>query len=87
MPTQTVSRKVQAAQVYFPMHIYLQIKQIAADEGKPMAAWVRDIVTKEIVGKKKNAKKNAWANVPSFSWPETDHRLSQHVDDIIYGNP
>lgn len=85
MPTQIGSRKVQAAQVYFPMHIYLQIKQIAADEGKPMAAWVRNVVLNEV--KKKNSKKNAWANIPSFSWPETDHRLSQHVDDIIYGNP
>jgi hypothetical protein len=85
MPTQTVSRKVQAAQVYFPMHIYLQIKQIAADEGKPMAAWVRDTVTKEI--EEKTPKKKTWAEIPTFSWPETDHKLSEHIDDILYGNP
>lgn len=79
------TKKVQAAQVYFPVQIYIQIKQIALDEGKPMATWVRDLVVKEV--KKKSPKRKTWADISTFSWPEKDHQLSQHIDDIIYANP
>lgn len=85
MATVTTSKKIQAAQVYFPFPLYIQIKQIASDEGKPMATWVRDVVTAEV--EKKEPKKKAWADLPTFDWPEKDRDLSKHVDDVIYAHP
>ncbi len=75
--------KQQAAQVYFPIALYMQIKTIAAAEGKPMAAWMRDLAQKEVV--KQLRKKKSLADMPVYSWGD-DPTVSQNVDQIVYGS-
>ena len=76
--------KQQAAQVYFPADLYLQIKQVAAEAGLPMAAWIREIVTEEVQKGQKRRKK--LSELPSFTWgKETD--VSERIDEILYGHP
>ncbi len=74
----------QAAQVYFPVSLYVQIKARAAEEGKPMAAWVRDLVAEEIEGVHK--KKKPMSQMKTFSWSD-DPTISQRIDEIVYGHP
>jgi hypothetical protein len=75
--------KQQAAQVYFPIGLYLQIKSIAASEGKPMAAWMRDLAEKEVV--KQFKQKKSLSEMPTYSWG-SDPTVSQNVDKIVYGS-
>ena len=76
--------KQQAAQVYFPLPMYFQIKVIAKNENKAMAEWIRDTVTKAVEKKRKNKRK--LNDLHSFSWKSDDIKLSEHLDDIIYGD-
>lgn len=73
--------KQQAAQVYFPVGLYMQIKVLAAQEGKPMAAWMRDLAEKEVT--KQFKKRKSLADMPVFSWGN-DPTVSQHIDEIVY---
>jgi hypothetical protein len=73
----------QAAQVYFPIGLYLQIKALAAEEGKPMAAWVRDLAEREVV--KKSKTRLSLAEMPVYSFPGIETDISQRVDEIVYG--
>lgn len=76
--------KQQAAQVYFPISLYMEIKQISGQEGTSMAAWIRELASREI--KKKNLKKKSLANLPTFQWAEDEPNLSEHIDDVLYGD-
>lgn len=76
--------KQQAAQVYFPLSMYLEIKQIALQEKKSMAAWVREVVEKEV--KKVNSKRTSLIDMPTYSWASDDPYVSDKVDDILYGD-
>lgn len=82
MPTLVKSKKTQAAQVYFPIDVYFEIKQIASKESKPMAEWIRDVVIKEMEtkGKKK------FTALRKFSWGKKKSNLSEKIDEIVYGN-
>ncbi len=76
--------KQQAAQVYFPSPLYFQIKQIAQEEGQPMATWVRDLVIKEV--EKRRKKRPKFSELPTFAWKHIDDpHLSEHIDQVIYG--
>lgn len=77
--------KHQAAQVYFPVGLYMQIKVLAAQEGKPMAAWMRDLAEKEVA--KQFKKRKSLADMPVYSFPGLETDISQRVDEIVYGNP
>lgn len=77
--------KQQAAQVYFPVTLYLEMKHIAKEEGLPMAAWVREIVEKEV--RKKNSKKKSLIDLPVFDWAEGEPDLSERIDETLYDNP
>lgn len=74
--------KQQATQLNFPMGLYIQIKTIAASEGKPFAAWMRDLAEKEVVRKMK--KKKSLADMPVYSFPGIETDISQRVDEIVY---
>lgn len=74
--------KQQAAQVYFPIDLYMQIKVISTQEGKPMAAWVRDLAEKEVT--KKMKKKKSLADMPVYSFPGIETDISQRVDEFVY---
>lgn len=74
--------KTQAAQVYFPKHVYFEIKLAAKDEDKAAAAWIRDVVMKELKKKKKKMKK--FSDMPSFSFPDVDPFTSEEIDKIVY---
>lgn len=73
--------KQQAAQVYFPVGLYMQIKVLAAQDGKPMAAWMRDLAEKEVA--KQFKKRKSLADMPVFCWGK-DPTVSQHIDEIVY---
>jgi hypothetical protein len=75
----TTKKKRQAAQVYFSIPTYFKIKQIAAEEGKPLAAWLRDLANKEIERKEKERPK--LKAPPTFKW-NIDPHASEKVDDI-----
>lgn len=77
-----VSMKQQAAQVYFPLPVYMEIKVLAQKEGQPMAAWVRNVVMKEI--KKKHPKRLKLSEMPTFSWPEKEQISPEDIDKIVY---
>lgn len=74
--------KQQAAQVYFPIDLYMQIKVISAQEGKAMAAWMRDLAEKEVA--KKMKKKKSLADMPVYSFPGIETDVSQRVDEFVY---
>jgi|GEM_PF-2113029 len=76
--------KQQAAQVYFPLPVYLQMKQIALKKGKPLAGWIREVMIEQV--KKGTRKQKDFADLPTFTWAKDDPSLSEHIDDILYGN-
>lgn len=76
--------KQQAAQVYFPLPVYVQMKQIALKKEKPLATWIREVMT--AVTEKEMRKKKDLVDLPSFIWAEDDPYLSEHIDDILYGD-
>jgi len=82
MSTFTESKKTQAAQVYFPIDVYFEIKQVASKENKPMAEWIRDVVIKEM----KTKGKKKFTTLPKFSWGKKKSNISEKIDEIIYGN-
>lgn len=82
MQTLTRSKKTQAAQVYFPVDVYFEIKQVALKENKPIAQWIRDVVIKEMETKSKKK----FTTLPKFSWGKKKSNLSEKIDEIIYGN-
>ena len=72
--------KQQAAQVYFPFPVYMEIKAMAQKEGEPMATWVRKVVMKEM--KKKQTRRMRLSEMPTFSWPG---KISpEDIDKIVY---
>ncbi len=79
------SKKVQAAQVYFSTDLYMKAKLISRSEGKPLAAWVRELVVKEVNRKSKSHKK--FSDLPTFSWENVDPNLSEKLDDVLYDSP
>jgi len=76
--------KQQAAQVYFPLPLYMEIKQIALEEGVPFAALVRETMEKRV--KKGSKKRKSLADLPTYSFPGIETDISQRVDEIVYGN-
>ena len=78
-------KKTQAAQVYFPVDLYLQMKALAAKENKALAAWIRDLALKEL--DKSQAKKQSFSDLPSFNWPGLPDDLSENIDASIYDSP
>lgn len=75
-------KKTQAAQVYFPIEIYVQIKQVAKSENKALATWVRDLVVKEL---DKGPKRKKLTDLPSFKL-NLPRNASETIDDILYGS-
>lgn len=75
--------KQQAAQVYYPKGAYLQLKIVAAEEGKPLASWIRDVTLREM--EKKLKKKKSLSQMKTYSFPGVDPGTSQKVDEIVYG--
>ena len=71
-------------QFNFPIQkgLYLQIKMLAAQEGKPMAAWMRDLAMREVQRKMK--KKKSLADMPVYSFPGIEKDISQRVDEFVY---
>ncbi len=80
-----LKKKIQAAQVYFPIEIYMKAKLISKNEGKPLATWVRELVVKEVNRKSKDSKK--FSDLPTFSWKNVNPHFSEHLDDILYDSP
>ena len=80
-----ISRKIQAAQVYFSSDLYMKVKLISKNEGKPLATWVRELVVKEVNRKSKSRKK--FSDLPTFSWKNVDSNLSENLDDVLYDSP
>ncbi|MDZ4245205.1 MAG: hypothetical protein U1D98_04780 [Candidatus Gracilibacteria bacterium] len=78
----TQKNKTQAAQVYFPKSVYFKIKIEAKREDKPMAAWIRDIVLKEL--EKKNKGKKRLSDLKTFSVPEFKGFKPEDIDKIVY---
>ena len=78
-------KKMQAAQVYFPVDVYFEIKQIAQKEEKPLAEWVREVVLKEIKTHKK--KRSKFSDLKTFSWEKKKHNTSENIDKILYDSP
>lgn len=74
--------KQQAAQVYFPLPLYMEIKQIALEEGKPFAALVRETMEKR--AKKGRTKRKSLADLPTYSFPGIETDISQRVDEFVY---
>ena len=72
----------QATQLNFPMGLYIQLKAIAASEGKSFAAWIRDLAEKEAV--KTMKKKKTLADMPVYSFPGIETDISQRVDEFVY---
>lgn len=72
----------QAAQVYFPVEMYIAIKEIAKDENKAIAEWIRDIISKEL--KKKQRKKVSLTDLPTFNWKTKENNISEKIDEIVY---
>ena len=82
----TAHKKTQAAQVYFPVDLYWEIKLIAGEEDKPTATWIRDVVTKEV--EKARKKRKPFSEMPTFSnWKSDDPYISEKIDEIVYDNP
>jgi hypothetical protein len=75
----------QAAQVYFPIEDYFEIKQIAQEEGVPLAAWIRKLALKEV--KKHASKKSKFSDLPTFKWKGPQKNLSEHIDQVLYDSP
>ncbi len=78
-------KKIQAAQVYFPADLYMKAKLISKNEGKPLAAWIRELVAHEVERKLKTHKK--FSDLPTFSWKKVDSHLSEKIDDVLYDSP
>jgi hypothetical protein len=76
--------KQQAAQIYFPLATYLEIKSIATAYGKPFATWARDVLVKE--AQKENRKKTSLADIKFFDKSTNDPHLSEHINDVLYGD-
>lgn len=74
--------KTQAAQVYFPKSVYLQVKLRASQADQPTAAWIRNIVIQELGKQKKKAKK--LSDMPTFSVPEFKNFKPRDIDKIVY---
>ncbi len=77
--------KVQAAQLYLPKPTYLQFKLKAKMEGKSFATWAKDILEKE-AGGEGPLRRKTMAEMPIFSWPDLDPRLSEKIDEVLYGD-
>ncbi len=84
MKTFPTKKKTQAAQVYFPADLYLEIKLVSNKEGKAMASWIREVVTKEV--KKHRKKKMQFSDLPTFSHKDVDPYLSEKIDEVVYDN-
>lgn len=78
-------RKTQAAQVYYPVQDYLEIKLIAKAQNKSLASWIRETTLKEV--KRNKARRDKLSEMPVFDWPNAPRNLSEHIDDIVYGDP
>lgn len=76
--------KQQAAQVYFPLPVYIQMKQIALKKGKPLAGWIREVMMEQVETTIKTA--SDLADLTAFKWPDGDPSLSEHIDDSLYGD-
>lgn len=77
------SKKTQAAQVYFPVGLYLQIKEQAKLENKSLAKWLRDLALKEL--QKNNKKRKSLLDLPSYEWDDVDPHLSENIKKELYG--
>lgn len=75
------SNKTQAAQVYFPVDVYFQIKYVAKKADKPLATWIREVVMKEL--NKTSKKRKKFSDFPTFSGGGGDG--CQDIDKIVYG--
>ncbi|MEK7145839.1 MAG: hypothetical protein AAB802_01505 [Patescibacteria group bacterium] len=78
-------KKTQAAQVYFPVSLYYEIKLIAEKEQKPLAAWIRDVVKKEVKTHHKGRAK--LSDMPTFDWKTGPADLSERIDEFLYDSP
>lgn len=78
-------KKIQAAQVYFPVSLYYEIKLIAEKEQKPLAAWIRDVVQKEVKAHQKGRAK--LTDMPTFKLAGVEPDLSERIDEFIYDSP
>lgn len=76
--------KQQAAQVYFSFPVYLEIKQMAAEENMAFAAWIRAAAEEKMRIKRTN--KKSLADLPTFTFGD-DPYLSEHIDEVLYDNP
>lgn len=74
--------KTQAAQVYFPKSVYLQIKMRATAEKKPAATWIRDVVVMELSKPKKKGKR--LSDLKTFSFPDLEPFQPEDIDKIVY---
>lgn len=74
----------QAMQLYFPLPMYLELKVIAKKKSKPLTSWVREVMGKEVEKDRKTRKK--LTDLPIYSWDVGDPYLSEHLDDVIYGD-
>lgn len=74
--------KQQAAQVYFPVATYLQIKVLAKKENVSLASWIRDAVEEKAKKSQKHQKKiTDW---PTFKWGKKNDDTSNNIDKIAY---
>lgn len=78
-------QKTQAAQVYFPIQDYLEIKLFAKAQNKSLASWIRETTMKAV--KRNKVKKHKFSEMPIFDWPNAPRNLSEQIDDVVYGDP
>lgn len=77
--------KKQAAQVYYDLPEYIKLKIFAKKKKKkPLATWIRDVTLREY--EKENKTKKKLIDLPTFNWDVGDRNLSEHIDDVVYGD-
>lgn len=75
--------KLQAIQTNFPYATFIQLKIVAKRKKKPLAGWIREVMSREL--EKENKTKKRLADLPTYSW-DVDPKLSEKIDEVVYDN-
>jgi len=85
MKTMFKTKKTQAAQVYFPMEEYIEIKFLALKKGKTIAEWIRE-ASREKKEKEIKKKKHTLYDLAGIikTTPNEDCSDISEIDRIVY---
>lgn len=79
-----MNKKTQAAQVYFPVELYMRLKLRSSQDGLPLATWIRNVVQTELERSSKKKEKK-FSDLPTFAMGGGIN--SEKLDKIIYSKP